>query len=66
MIEQFHIALMVEEGVDLQHVARLDGMHPEIEFYLFEKQDDWSKSPTPIDEGGYFDHVPRSPGMDRE
>ena len=39
-------------------------VHPEIEFYLFEKQDDWSKSPTPIDEGGYFDHVPRSPGMD--
>ena len=25
MIEQFHIAPMVEEGVDLQHVARLDG-----------------------------------------
>lgn len=39
-------------------------VHPEIEFYLFESQDDWSKTPTPIDEGGYFDHVPRSPGMD--
>ena len=39
-------------------------VHPEIEFYLFESQDDWSKAPTPIDEGGYFDHVPRSPGMD--
>ena len=39
-------------------------VHPEIEFYLFEKQDDWSKSPVPIDQGGYFDHVPRSPGMD--
>ena len=39
-------------------------MHPEIEFYLFERQDDWSQTPTPIDEGGYFDHVPRSPGMD--
>ena len=39
-------------------------MHPEIEFYLFENQTDWSKAPTPIDEGGYFDHVPRSPGMD--
>lgn len=38
--------------------------HPEIEFYLFENQDDWSQVPTPIDEGGYFDHVPRSPGMD--
>lgn len=35
-------------------------VHPEIEFYLFESQDDWSKAPTPIDEGGYFDHVPRS------
>ena len=39
-------------------------VHPEIEFYLFERQDDWSQTPTPIDEGGYFDHVPRSPGMD--
>ena len=27
-------------------------VHPEIEFYLFESQDDWSKAPTPIDEGG--------------
>lgn len=35
-------------------------VHPEIEFYLFEKQDDWSKTPVPIDQGGYFDHVPRS------
>lgn len=34
-------------------------VHPEIEFYLFERQDDWSQTPTPIDEGGYFDHVPR-------
>ncbi len=42
------------------HVLRASG----IEFYLFESQDDWSKAPTPIDEGGYFDHVPRSPGMD--
>ena len=25
-------------------------VHPEIEFYLFESQDDWSKAPTPIDE----------------
>ncbi|MBY8968215.1 type I glutamate--ammonia ligase, partial [Algiphilus sp. NNCM1] len=39
-------------------------VHPEIEFYLFERQDDWSQTPAPIDEGGYFDHVPRSPGMD--
>ena len=39
-------------------------VHPEIEFYLFESQNDWSQTPKPIDEGGYFDHVPRSPGMD--
>ena len=39
-------------------------VHPEIEFYLFEAQDDWSKTPVPIDEGGYFDHVPRSSAMD--
>ena len=39
-------------------------VHPEIEFYLFEAQDDWSKAPVPIDEGGYFDHVPRSSAMD--
>ena len=24
-------------------------VHPEIEFYLFESQDDWSKAPTPIE-----------------
>lgn len=39
-------------------------VHPEIEFYLFEHQDDYSKPPVPIDSGGYFDHVPRSSGMD--
>ena len=41
-------------------------VHPEIEFYLFEKPGPtWSKAPTPIDEGGYFDHVPRQrQGMD--
>ena len=39
-------------------------VHPEIEFYLFENQEDWSQPPTPIDGGGYFDHVPRSSGMD--
>ena len=39
-------------------------VHPEIEFYLFERQDDYAQPPVPIDHGGYFDHVPRSPGMD--
>ncbi|MCO6558563.1 MAG: glutamine synthetase [Bifidobacterium sp.] len=39
-------------------------VHPEIEFYLFEQQDDWGVPPTPVDYGTYFDHVPRSPGMD--
>ncbi|OZG48683.1 type I glutamate--ammonia ligase [Bombiscardovia coagulans] len=39
-------------------------VHPEIEFYLFKGQEDWSQTPVPIDEGGYFDHVPRSPAMD--
>ena len=39
-------------------------IHPEIEFYLFEQQNDYSAEPKPIDHGGYFDHVSRSPGMD--
>ncbi|EIT87722.1 glutamine synthetase [Parascardovia denticolens IPLA 20019] len=38
--------------------------HPEIEFYLFEQQSDWTRPPVPIDEGGYFDQVPRSSSMD--
>lgn len=38
--------------------------HPEIEFYLFEHQTDWTQPPVPIDEGGYFDQVPRSSSMD--
>ena len=38
--------------------------HPEIEFYLFRHQDDWTRPPVPIDEGGYFDQVPRSSSMD--
>lgn len=39
-------------------------VHPEIEFYIFEHQDDWTKIPVPIDEGGYFDHVARTSSMD--
>ena len=38
--------------------------HPEIEFYLFRHQNDWTRPPVPIDEGGYFDQVPRSSSMD--
>ncbi len=35
--------------------------HPEIEFYLFnEVSTDAGRSPTPVDQGGYFDHTPRS------
>ena len=28
--------------------------HPEIEFYLFRHQNDWTRPPVPIDEGGYL------------
>lgn len=38
--------------------------HPEIEFYLFQGELDPAGRPVPVDEGGYFDHVPRSPGND--
>jgi glutamine synthetase len=33
--------------------------HPEIEFYLFEAQPDPGQAPVPVDQAGYFDHVPR-------
>jgi glutamine synthetase len=32
--------------------------HPEIEFYLFEKDLDAQGVPVPVDQAGYFDHVP--------
>ena len=38
--------------------------HPEIEFYLLKPIDLDHVEAIPIDQGGYFDHVPRSPAMD--
>lgn len=37
-------------------------VHPEIEFYLFENGWTPGEEPTPVDQGGYFDHVPRGIG----
>ena len=33
--------------------------HPEVEFYLFEDPKDPAAQLVPVDQGGYFDHVPR-------
>jgi glutamine synthetase len=33
--------------------------HPEVEFYLFESPTDLTAPLVPVDQGGYFDHVPR-------
>jgi glutamine synthetase len=38
--------------------------HPEVEFYLFEAPADPTKELVPIDQGGYFDHVPRGTAHD--
>jgi glutamine synthetase len=38
--------------------------HPEIEFYLFERQPAAGHRPVPIDAGGYFDHTPHGAGYD--
>lgn len=38
--------------------------HPEIEFYLFEKDLSSSGEPAPIDQAGFFDHVPQGAGHD--
>lgn len=38
--------------------------HPEIEFYLFKQPVDPGQPLIPIDNGGYFDHVPRPTGHD--
>ncbi len=38
--------------------------HPEIEFYLLKQGFTPGEPPTPIDSGGYFDHVPRGTGHD--
>jgi glutamine synthetase len=38
--------------------------HPEIEFYLFTEPIDASRPPTPLDQGGYFDHTNLGQGSD--
>ncbi|WP_225754670.1 type I glutamate--ammonia ligase [Actinotalea sp. Marseille-Q4924] len=38
--------------------------HPEVEFYLFENPADPDKPLVPVDQGGYFDHVPRGTAND--
>ena len=38
--------------------------HPEVEFYLFEAPADPTKALIPVDQGGYFDHVPRGTAHD--
>ncbi len=38
--------------------------HPEIEFYLLHQDRDASGRPVPIDDAGYFDHVPHGTGHD--
>jgi len=38
--------------------------HPEVEFYLFEAPADPTKELVPVDQGGYFDHVPRGTAHD--
>ncbi|WP_129337756.1 type I glutamate--ammonia ligase [Cellulomonas endophytica] len=38
--------------------------HPEVEFYLFEAPADPSRPLVPVDQGGYFDHVPRGTAHD--
>ena len=38
--------------------------HPEIEFVLFKDRPEAGKTPTPVDQGGYFDHTPAVVGHD--
>ncbi|KGN34555.1 glutamine synthetase [Knoellia sinensis KCTC 19936] len=38
--------------------------HPEIEFFLFERGFRPGETPTPIDQAGYFDHVPHGSAQD--
>ena len=38
--------------------------HPEIEFFLLEQQRDGRGRPIPVDDAGYFDHVPHGTGHD--
>ncbi|MGZ5402730.1 MAG: glutamine synthetase beta-grasp domain-containing protein, partial [Aeromicrobium sp.] len=36
--------------------------HPEIEFFLFRGQPNDGQAPTPVDQGGYFDHIAHGTG----
>src|SRR4249919_393115 len=38
--------------------------HPEIEFFLFERPVKKGEPPVPVDQGGYFDHVPHGTAHD--
>ncbi len=38
--------------------------HPEIEFYLLHHGSEPGAVPVPVDDGGFFDHVPRGAGHD--
>ena len=38
--------------------------HPEIEFYLFKKDLSVTGEPVPVDQAGFFDHVPQGTGHD--
>ena len=38
--------------------------HPEIEFFLFKSTPVKGEQPTPVDQGGYFDHTPAVVGHD--
>ena len=38
--------------------------HPEIEFFLFKGQPTPGQIPTPVDQGGYFDHIAHGAGHD--
>src|SRR4029434_11188576 len=38
--------------------------HPEVEFFLFKEPIEPGKTPTPVDQSGYFDHTPQSLGTD--
>jgi glutamine synthetase len=39
-------------------------VHPEIEFFLLEKEPKPGRTPIPVDQAGYFDHVPHGTGHD--
>ena len=38
--------------------------HPEIEFFLFKNAPEKGVAPIPVDQGGYFDHMPSAVGHD--